>query len=123
MLLRKYLSQYYGGVDVNTVNLLHEYEKWANQVCTRILLLLAVCGIPIYLLVPNIPGHWRIILTATSLVAGGFLVFIGNNEQTSKATKYVAALLLNIVPTLMTLTMGKGNRSVPFFSSQSWPFA
>lgn len=100
---------------MNTVNLLHEYEKWANQVCTRILLLLAVCGIPIYLLVPNIPGHWRIILTATSLVAGGFLVFIGNNEQTSKATKYVAALLLNTVPTLMTLTMGKGNRSVPFF--------
>lgn len=97
------------------VDLLKEHEQWANRVCSRIILLFGILAIPIFFILPNIPWHWRAILPVASVSLGWLLIVFSKNERTSKYTKYTTTILLNIFGILMTITMGKGNRSVPFY--------
>lgn len=97
------------------VNLLKEHEKWANRVCSTLLTIFAICAIPVFFVLQNVPWRWRIILAVVGLITGCFFVYFGKNEQTSQYTKYITAIFLNAFGFLMTITMGEGNRSVPFY--------
>lgn len=97
------------------VNLLREHEKWANRVCSTLLSIFAFLAIPVFFVLQNVPWRWRIILAVISLITGLFFIYFGKNKQTSKYTKYVTAIFLNAFGFLMTITMGEGNRSVPFY--------
>lgn len=97
------------------VNLLREHEEWANKVCSTLLFIFAVCAIPVFFVLQNVPWRWRIYLSIVSLGIGCFFIFLGKNKQTSKYTKYATPLVLNAFGFLMTITMGEGNRSVPFY--------
>ena len=97
------------------VNLLREHEKWANRVCSTLVTIFAVCAVPVFFVLQNVPWRWRIILSVASLFLGYFLIFVGKNKQTSEYTKYITAIFLNVFGFIMTITMGEGNRSVPFY--------
>lgn len=104
-----------GGNILKQSDLLKDHEAWANRVCTRILSFFGISAIPVFFVLQNVPWRWRIILSIGSILQCCFLLFLAKNERTSKYTKYLTTFVLISFGFLMTLTMGEGNRSVPFY--------
>ena len=104
-----------GGNILKPSDLLKDHEAWANRVCTRILSFFGISAIPVFFVLQNVPWRWRIILSIGSILQCCFLLFLAKNERTSKYTKYLTTFVLISFGFLMTLTMGEGNRSVPFY--------
>lgn len=97
------------------LDILLEHEEWANKVCTKILGFFGVSAIPVFFALKNVPWRWRIILALGSCFLSIFLLLFAKNARTSKYTKYTTTLILILFGFLMTITMGEGNRSVPFY--------
>ncbi len=100
---------------METANLLYEHELWANRVSNKIIGVFGLCSIPVFLVLQNVSLLWRILLSIGSILIVSILTFFSRNKQTSKYTKYIITIIMNAFGFLMTVTMGKGNRSVPFY--------
>jgi len=100
---------------VEYINLLQEHELWANRVSTRIIGVFCLCSIPIFFILQNVSFILRVFLSLGSLLVTISALIISVNKQTSKYTKYALTIILNTFGFLMTVTMGEGNRSVPFY--------
>lgn len=100
---------------MESVDLLKDYENWANKVCSTILFFFAVSAIPVFFVLQNVPWRWRVILSVVSPTVGGILIFLAKKKETRIYTKYATVFILNAFGFLMTVAMGAGNRSVPFY--------
>lgn len=97
------------------IDILEMHEIWASKVSSIMICIFSLCACPVLLMIQNVPMFWRIILSICCIIAAGLQFLLSRNKKTSVFTKYYMPIFLNTFGFLMTITMGKGNRSVPFF--------
>lgn len=96
-------------------DILEKHELWANKVSSVMICIFSVCACPVFLMIQNVPMFWRIILSICSILSAGLQFVLVKNPKAAVFTKYSMPIFLNAFGFLMTITMGKGNRSVPFY--------
>ncbi|NLW10313.1 MAG: hypothetical protein GX036_10745 [Firmicutes bacterium] len=95
--------------------ILHEHELWANKVGTVITGVFGFTAVPVFLAIPNVLIFWRIMLSIIGVLLATGLIAVSRNKKTAGLTKYILTVVLVSFGFLMTITMGEGNRCIPFY--------
>lgn len=100
-------------------DILQEHELWANKISTFITGIFGLCAVPVFLVLQNVLLFWRIMLSLTGILLATGLIVISRKKKAAGLTKHVLAVVLISFGFLMTITMGQGNRCIPFYFFRS----
>ena len=100
-------------------HILREHELWANKVSTVITGVFGLAAVPVFLVLRNVLLFWRIMLSIIGVLLAAGLIAVSRNKKTAGLTKYILSFVMVSFGFLMTITMGEGNRCIPFISFRS----